>query len=78
MNVGSGVRKDNTNLHLHQLFVGSEGQLGIITGVTMTVVPRPSSIQVAILGLVFILPFLNIVEIEKSLVQAFFSLEKNF
>uniref|UniRef100_A0A0N5AT80 D-2-hydroxyglutarate dehydrogenase, mitochondrial n=1 Tax=Syphacia muris TaxID=451379 RepID=A0A0N5AT80_9BILA len=47
---GSGVRKDNTNLHLHQLFVGSEGQLGIITEVTMTAVPCPNSIQMTILG----------------------------
>lgn len=47
---GSNVRKDNTNLHMHHLFIGSEGQLGIVTSVTMCAVPRPSSVQVAMLG----------------------------
>jgi FAD/FMN-containing dehydrogenase len=44
------VRKDNTELHLHKLFIGSEGQLGVITGVSMQAVPRPLSVFSALIG----------------------------
>lgn len=44
------LRKDNTGLHLHHLFIGSEGQLGIITDVFLTCVPMPSSVNVAVIG----------------------------
>ncbi|VDK45564.1 unnamed protein product [Anisakis simplex] len=50
VNFGSDMRKDNTNLHMHHLFIGGEGQLGIICGVTVCVVPKPTSVQVAMLG----------------------------
>ncbi|VDM47763.1 unnamed protein product [Toxocara canis] len=48
---GSRMRKDNTNLHMQHLFVGSEGQLGVVTGLSMCAVPKPSCVQVAMLGL---------------------------
>ncbi|VDM38457.1 unnamed protein product [Toxocara canis] len=48
---GSALKKDNTNLHMHHLFVGAEGQLGIVTRIWMNVIPRLSSVQVAMLGL---------------------------
>ncbi|XP_049267551.1 D-2-hydroxyglutarate dehydrogenase, mitochondrial-like, partial [Rhipicephalus sanguineus] len=44
------LRKDNTGLDLKQLFIGSEGILGVITRVAIQCVPRPSSICVAFLG----------------------------
>ncbi|KHN74246.1 D-2-hydroxyglutarate dehydrogenase, mitochondrial [Toxocara canis] len=47
---GSRMRKDNTNLHMQHLFVGSEGQLGVVTGLSMCAVPKPSCVQVAMLG----------------------------
>uniref|UniRef100_A0A915C694 D-2-hydroxyglutarate dehydrogenase, mitochondrial n=1 Tax=Parascaris univalens TaxID=6257 RepID=A0A915C694_PARUN len=50
VNFGSNVRKDNTNLHIHHLFIGGEGQLGVVTGVTVCVVPKAVSVQVAMLG----------------------------
>lgn len=53
VNFGSDVRKDNTNLHMHHLFIGGEGQLGVVTGVTVCVVPKPISAQVAMLGKFF-------------------------
>uniref|UniRef100_A0A8R1EQ26 FAD-binding PCMH-type domain-containing protein n=2 Tax=Caenorhabditis japonica TaxID=281687 RepID=A0A8R1EQ26_CAEJA len=50
LHLGSDIRKDNTSLHTPHLFLGSEGQLGVITSVTMTAVPRPKSVQSAMLG----------------------------
>jgi FAD/FMN-containing dehydrogenase len=41
------LRKDNTGYCLRQLFVGSEGTLGIITAAVMKLVPRPREIAIA-------------------------------
>jgi FAD/FMN-containing dehydrogenase len=41
------LRKDNTGYCLRQLFVGSEGTLGIITAAVLKLVPRPREIAVA-------------------------------
>ena len=37
----SGLRKDNTGYDLRDLFIGSEGTLGIITAATLKLFPRP-------------------------------------
>ena len=37
----SGLRKDNTGYDLRDLFIGSEGTLGIITAATMKLFPQP-------------------------------------
>ncbi|MBX3490585.1 FAD-binding oxidoreductase [Parvibaculum sp.] len=42
-----GLRKDNTGYDLKQLFLGSEGTLGIITGAVLKLFPRPQSIATA-------------------------------
>jgi FAD/FMN-containing dehydrogenase len=39
----SGLRKDNTGYDLRNLFIGSEGTLGIITAATMKLVPLPAA-----------------------------------
>ena len=39
----SGLRKDNTGYDLRDLFVGSEGTLGIITAATMKLYPLPAA-----------------------------------
>ncbi len=39
----SGLRKDNTGYDLRNLFVGSEGTLGIITAATMKLYPAPAA-----------------------------------
>jgi FAD/FMN-containing dehydrogenase len=51
MEVGKPLRKDNTGYDLKQLFIGSEGTLGIITGVTILTPPKPNGVNVALLGL---------------------------
>ncbi|MBY0573967.1 MAG: FAD-binding oxidoreductase [Undibacterium sp.] len=38
-----GLRKDNTGYHLRELFIGSEGTLGIITGAVLKLFPKPRS-----------------------------------
>lgn len=44
------LRKDNTGYDLKQLFIGSEGSLGIITGVSILCPSRPQVFNVALLG----------------------------
>lgn len=39
----SGLRKDNTGYDLRDLFVGSEGTLGVITGATLKLFPKPAA-----------------------------------
>ncbi|BGP21736.1 D-lactate ferricytochrome c oxidoreductase [Rhodotorula toruloides] len=48
---GAGaLRKDNTGYDLKQLFIGSEGTLGVITGVSILTPRLPSAINVAVLS----------------------------
>lgn len=42
-----GLRKDNTGYDLKQLFMGSEGTLGIITGAVLKLFPRPQAVETA-------------------------------
>src|SRR5271166_1289235 len=44
------LRKDNTGYCLRQLFVGSEGTLGIITAAVLKLVPQPQETAVALCG----------------------------
>jgi FAD/FMN-containing dehydrogenase len=39
----TGLRKDNTGYDLRDLFIGSEGTLGIITAATMKLYPQPAA-----------------------------------
>jgi FAD/FMN-containing dehydrogenase len=39
----TGLRKDNTGYDLRDLFIGSEGTLGVITGATMKLYPMPAA-----------------------------------
>ncbi|KAJ1358567.1 hypothetical protein KIN20_017032 [Parelaphostrongylus tenuis] len=50
LELGSPLRKDNTSLHTPHLFLGSEGQLGLITRVVMSTVKRPHSVQNVMIG----------------------------
>jgi len=44
----SGLRKDNTGYDLRDLFVGSEGTLGIITAATLALHPKPAAAMTAL------------------------------
>jgi FAD/FMN-containing dehydrogenase len=43
----SGLRKDNSGYALRDLFIGSEGTLGVITGATLKLYPQPTAIGTA-------------------------------
>lgn len=47
----SKLRKDNTGYDLKQLFIGSEGTLGIVTKISILCPPKPTAVNVAFLGL---------------------------
>ncbi len=45
------LRKDNRGYDLKQLFIGSEGTLGIVTAAVFKLFPRPTKIETALIGL---------------------------
>ncbi|XP_015115545.1 D-2-hydroxyglutarate dehydrogenase, mitochondrial [Diachasma alloeum] len=51
INCMNTLKKDNTGYHLKNLFIGSEGTLGIVTKVAIHCPTRPKSINLAFLGL---------------------------
>ncbi|KAI0793403.1 FAD-binding domain-containing protein [Abortiporus biennis] len=51
LNQLSSLRKDNTGYDLKQLFIGAEGTLGIVTGVSILAAPAPQATSNVILAL---------------------------
>jgi FAD/FMN-containing dehydrogenase len=52
-NVWNGIttlRKDNRGISLRQLFIGAEGTLGIVTAVALKLLPKPTQVETALLG----------------------------
>ncbi len=45
------LRKDNTGYDLKQVFIGSEGTLGVITAAVLRLFPRPRSVVTAFVGM---------------------------
>ena len=45
------LRKDNTGYDLKNLFIGSEGTLGIVTGAVLKLFPKPKDVSTAFIGL---------------------------
>jgi len=45
-----GLRKDNRGYDLKQLFIGSEGTLGIVTGLCLKLHPKPATVETAYVG----------------------------
>ncbi|XP_062988347.1 D-2-hydroxyglutarate dehydrogenase, mitochondrial isoform X2 [Elgaria multicarinata webbii] len=50
LNCLASLRKDNTGYDLKQLFIGSEGTLGIITAVSILCPRKPKAVNLAFLG----------------------------
>ncbi|KAL2096984.1 hypothetical protein ACEWY4_006191 [Coilia grayii] len=50
LNCLATLRKDNTGYDLKQLFIGSEGTLGVITAVSILCPRKPNAVNVAFLG----------------------------
>eukprot|EP00053_Salpingoeca_punica_P018933 m.188378 g.188378 ORF g.188378 m.188378 type:complete len:509 (+) comp17535_c3_seq8:93-1619(+) len=50
LNNMSSLRKDNTGYDLKQLFIGSEGTLGVITAASILTPPKPKAVNVAFIG----------------------------
>ena len=44
----SGLRKDNTGYDLRDLYIGSEGTLGVITAATLKLYPQPAAVTTAL------------------------------
>jgi FAD/FMN-containing dehydrogenase len=44
------LKKDNTGYDLKNLFIGSEGTLGVITAAVLRLVPRPRAMETAFIG----------------------------
>lgn len=47
----SGLRKDNRGIDLKQLFIGAEGTLGIVTAVSVKLMPAPEQVATALVAL---------------------------
>lgn len=47
----SKLRKDNRGIDLKQMFIGAEGTLGIITAVSLKLLPAPDQVATALVGL---------------------------
>lgn len=47
----STLRKDNTGYDLKQMFIGAEGTLGLVTGVSLLTPRRPKAVNVAMVAL---------------------------
>jgi FAD/FMN-containing dehydrogenase len=45
-----GLRKDNTGYDLKDVFVGSEGTLGVITAAVLSLLPRPTDLATALVA----------------------------
>lgn len=50
LNMDTGLRKNNTGYDLKQLFIGSEGTLGIVTRATLKLMPPPRHLQLSVMA----------------------------
>ena len=51
LNALTKLKKDNTGYNLHNLFIGAEGTLGIITAAVLKLFPKPRAVETAFIGL---------------------------
>ncbi|HEX3495636.1 MAG TPA: FAD-binding oxidoreductase [Methylocella sp.] len=63
----SKLKKNNTGYDLKNLFIGSEGTLGIITAAVLKLFPRPRAIETAFIGLASPLAALALFDIARDM-----------
>lgn len=82
MNLMSSLRKDNTGYDLKDLFIGSEGTLGVITGAVLKLFPKPTdygTAMVAVSGTEAALELLNVLNYRTGgAVEAFEYMPKSY
>ena len=61
-----GLRKDNSGYDLKQLFIGSEGTLGMITAAVLRLYSKPRSVQTAFVALPDVASALSILSLAQS------------
>ena len=61
-----GLRKDNTGYDLRDLYIGSEGSLGIITAATLCLYPRPVAQCTALLALTSIDDAVSVLNVARA------------
>ncbi|MBN8984641.1 MAG: FAD-binding oxidoreductase [Rhizobiales bacterium] len=66
LNTLSKLKKDNTGYNLHNLFIGAEGTLGVITAATLKLFPKPRSVDTAFVGLASPAQALKLLEIAQA------------
>jgi len=66
LNTLSKLKKDNTGYNLHNLFIGAEGTLGVITAATLKLFPKPRSVATAFVGLASPAQALRLLEIAQN------------
>jgi FAD/FMN-containing dehydrogenase len=62
----TGLRKDNTGYDLRDLFIGSEGTLGIITGATLKLHPQPAAVTTALASLATLEAAVQLLQLAQS------------
>jgi FAD/FMN-containing dehydrogenase len=62
----SGLRKDNTGYDLRDLFIGSEGTLGIITAATLRLHPQPVAVTTAMASLATLADALALLQLAQA------------
>jgi len=62
-----GLRKDNTGYDLRDLFIGSEGTLGVITAATLKLFPKPAAQVTALAALASPHAALKLLELAQSM-----------
>jgi D-lactate dehydrogenase (cytochrome) len=50
LNALTKLKKDNTGYNLHNMFIGAEGTLGIITAAVLKLFPKPRAVETAFIG----------------------------
>jgi len=66
LNTLSKLKKDNTGYNLHNLFIGAEGTLGVITAASLKLFPKPRAVETAFVGLQSADAALKLLEISQN------------